>query len=326
MSDPLVDIAIPVFRRSSYVAQAIRSVLAQTYTHWHLTISEDQGPTEQVMRVVEPYLADERIRYVTPGRHLGLARHKSSLVEQGRAKYVGLLDDDDCWLPEWLARRVEFLEAHTACVLVWAGHCDIDANGAEVGRSSFPFIEGVHSSREFVRAMMRANIVVTPSVLISRDAYVRAGSAFDHRFVHINDYELWLRMGMLGPVGFLSVHDSGVRLHPHQMSRRHDQALDHLHLIDHLDGLLQRTHPDLRLSASARKRQKADRLLSAALDAAEQGRTRLAARRIATAAGLDARALASSRGLGAIVATVAGRNVSQRIGEMRSYGPPPVVS
>ncbi|HTX10907.1 MAG TPA: glycosyltransferase [Solirubrobacteraceae bacterium] len=317
MGESLVDIGIPVFRRADYLAQAVRSVLAQSYEHWRLTISEDAGSSEAVRRAVEPYLDDPRIEYVSADEHLGLARHKSSLVASGQGKYVALLDDDDLWLPGWLERRVEFLERHGQCVLVWGGHLDIDTDGAELARSRFPLPGGVCPSREFVRRMMDSNIVSTPSVLLRRDAYVRAGNAFDPSFVHINDYELWLRMGTIGAVGFLAVHDCGYRVHPAQMSRRHDRALDHLRLIDHLDELLLRTDLDLRLPAAARRHQKAERLLSAALDAAEQGQTRTAARRIRSAAGLAPRALGSRRGLGAIAATVGGRNLARRIGARR---------
>ena len=316
--NPLVDIAITVFGRADYVAHAIESVIAQSYEHWQLTISEDRETTEPVLRAVEPYLGDKRIRYTTPGEHLGNARHKSSLLTRGRGKYVTVLDDDDCWLPVWLARRVEFLEQHAECVLVWAGHFDIDANGAEIRRSPLPLAGGVYSSVEFMRAMMRANLIPTQTALFRRDAYVHAGNTFDPRFVHINDYELWLRLGLLGPVGFLPLYDSGYRRHPQQRSRQHNRAVDHLLLIDHLDGLLQKSIPDLRLPASARRQQKADRLLSVALDAAEQGHATIAARRIAAAACLAPRALASRRGLGAIAATVAGKKIRQRIGTMRS--------
>jgi glycosyltransferase involved in cell wall biosynthesis len=318
MGEPLVDIGIPVFGRANYVPRAVESVLSQSYPHWRLTISEDGPSTRAVSAAVEPYLVDERVRYASTGDRLGLARHKSRLVAAGQAPYVGLLDDDDLWLVDWLARRVDFLQDHRDCVLVWGGHLDIDPAGAERARSAFPLTGGVHSRREFVQTMMRGNVVATPSVLLRREAYVRAGNAFDPRFVHINDYELWLRMGMIGPVGFLPVHDSAYRVHSEQMSRRHDRALDHLRLVDHLDGLLRRTDLDLRLSPAALRRQKADRFLSAALDAAEQGHARIAARRICRAAGLDLRALASPRGLGAIAATVGGRTVSRRVGTLRT--------
>ncbi len=110
MAGPLVDIGIPVYQRAEYVAQAIESVLAQSYGDWRLTVSEDGPPTDAIRDAVEPYLADERVRYVTTGRRLGLARNKSSLAAGGHGKYVALLDDDDVWLAGWLAQRIDFLE------------------------------------------------------------------------------------------------------------------------------------------------------------------------------------------------------------------------
>lgn len=317
MSDAFVDIGIPVYERAGYVATAIESVLSQSYTNWQLTVSEELGPTEPVLHAVEPYLADDRVRYVPIRERLGVGRHKSSLVERGHGKYVALLDDDDCWFADWLTRRVEFLETHPACGFVWGGHLDIDGDGQEIRRVPLPFDGGVHSSRVFVEAMMKGNIIATPTCsFAAKPTFARATCLT--RFLHIDDYELWLRMGLLGPVGFLPVHDAGYRLHSQQYHRRHDRALDHFYLIDHLDGLLQTTHPELRLPVSARKRRKADRLLSAALDAAEARDRRAATRRILRAAGLAPRALVSRRALGALAGTLGGETVSRRIGAMRS--------
>jgi GT2 family glycosyltransferase len=197
-----VDIGIPVFQRAEYVAAAIESVVAQSYTDWRLTISEELGPTPEVMRAVDPFLADERIRYVATDGRLGMARHKSSLVEQARGQYVALLDDDDTWAPEWLERRVDFLGRHPQCVFVFGGHLDIDSAGNVLRRSAFPFASGVQHSTEFLREMMRRNFVATASVLVSRNAYLRAGT-YDPRFVYANDAEMWFRLALQGPVGFI---------------------------------------------------------------------------------------------------------------------------
>ncbi len=313
----LVDIGIPVFRRSAYVAEAIESVLTQSYANWRLTISEESGPTEQVAAAVQPYLSDDRIRYAPLSQRLGVGRHKSRCSD-GEGEYLAVLDDDDRWLADWLERRVEFLDRHRECVLVWGGHIDVGPDGEELASSDFALGAGVHSSIEFTRAMMRGNLVATPSVLVRRDAYALAGNRYDATFTHINDYELWLRLGMLGPVGFLAVHDSCYRLHPRQMSRRHDRALDHLRLIDHLDELLLRHLPELRLPASERRRRKAEGMLSAALDAAGEDRAKLAVERIASAARLDPRALGSRRAVAAIAATLAGKRIRERISARRT--------
>ncbi len=52
MSGPCVDIGIPDYARSSYVACAIKSVLSESNTNWQLTVFEELGPTEPVKRAI----------------------------------------------------------------------------------------------------------------------------------------------------------------------------------------------------------------------------------------------------------------------------------
>ena len=48
MTEPLVEIGVSVFQRADHVGEAIESVLAQSYSHWRLTIAEDAGPTDAI--------------------------------------------------------------------------------------------------------------------------------------------------------------------------------------------------------------------------------------------------------------------------------------
>lgn len=319
MHEPIVDIGVPVHRRPQFVASAVRSVIDQTYPHWRLTVSEDGAPTEAVRGAVEPLLSDERVTLTATGEHLGQPRHKSLLARRGDGRYLALLDDDDVWDPDWLERRVRFLESHPECGFVWGGHRDIDPEGRELARSTFPVSAGVHGSAAFLERMIDANRVVNPSVLIRRDTYRRAGDTLDARLPRLNDWELWLRLGATAPVGFLAVHDCGYRIHPLQMSRHPKHAADKLLLVDHLDALLAATHPELRRTASARRRARAAARLSIALDLAEEGKRRRALRQIAIATLTAPTGLASSRGIGAAVAALAPRPIIRQVARRRGY-------
>jgi hypothetical protein len=120
---------------------------------------------------------------------------------------------------------------------------------------------------------------------------------------------------MLGPVGFLPGYDSCYRVHAEQTSRQR-RAPDHYRLIEHLDRLLAEHAPALRVSAAARARQRAYGLLSVALDDAERGERRRAARHIAAAGALAPRALLSRRALGALAATLGSKRIRRRIGTL----------
>jgi GT2 family glycosyltransferase len=314
---PIVDVWIPVLERVEFVARAVESVLGQSYPGWRLTIAQDGPPTDGVRRAVAPYLDDPRVSYRAAGRRLGIAALKNELIASSHAPYFTVLDDDDFWMDGWLARRVEFLDGNPECVLVWSAHVDVDGSGREVARRPPAMSSGVHSAREFTTRMIEANLIATPSVLVRRSAYAAAGGRFDPRFVYISDYELWLRLGMTGPVGFLGVYDSAYRVHAQQASQRRGWADDFLLLGDHVDGLLAGRFPELRADPRRARRMKADRLLSSALDAAGRSERRLALGRILAAARLAPGALGSRRGAAAVVAALGGEAVRRRVDARR---------
>jgi len=154
---------MPTRGAAPYLEQAIESVLAQTQPGWSLFISEN-GPGELEDRV-KPFLGDERVRFSPTGEDLGAARNHTRLLEAGTAPYVAILHDDDRWDPEWLARRVDFLERHPECGFVFGGNREIDGESRVTASSELVLAEGVHQPEEIVPLLVRHNIVGIPTVL-----------------------------------------------------------------------------------------------------------------------------------------------------------------
>lgn len=314
-----VDVAIPVYERSTFVAEAVRSVLAQTRGDWRLTVSEDGPGNAAVRAAVEPFLDDPRISHVTTGTRVGLAAHKTRLIRTGSAPYVAILDDDDLWDEDWLARRVEFLERHPECGFVFSEHLDIDDGGTVIGETPFLFPEGVLSRETFMRTCMQRNVVGTPTMLVRRTAYEACGDAFDTRFPRICDYEVALRLGAHFDVGYLRTRDARYRLHTQRMSLRHDGGMDFVRLVDHLDALLVEHLPQLRLSEDERRRRRASWLVSAALDAIEAEDRGEAGRLLRRAAREDVRALMTARAAGAVFALLPGERGAAWLSRLRRW-------
>jgi glycosyltransferase involved in cell wall biosynthesis len=273
--EPLVDVGIPTCGRPDYLVEAITSVLGQTLGRWRLTVSEDGPGSDAVAAAVAPHLRDGRVRYAVTGRRLGAARHMTRLIRGGTAPYVALLHDDDRWEPDFLARRVAFLEAHEECALVFSGGKVIDARGRVTGTVTPQVSAGVWQSRAFAPRMLRRNLVPTTTVLVRRRAYAAAGMAYDDRFPHIYDYEMWLRLAVRFPVGCLPEADAHWRNHGAQSSfdgrRRGDEQL---RFLAHAEALVTRELPEVRIPAQRRRYLHGRRLLSAGLDAVEDGRSR----------------------------------------------------
>lgn len=94
---PLITVIMPVWNREALVANAIKSVQAQSYDHWELIIIDD-GSTDHTQKIIEPYLNDKRVQYywqpksgVNSARNLGL--------EKSRGKIIAYLDSDNTFFP-----------------------------------------------------------------------------------------------------------------------------------------------------------------------------------------------------------------------------------
>jgi glycosyltransferase involved in cell wall biosynthesis len=262
-----VDIGIPTYGQPAFLAQAIESVQAQSTSAWRLTVSENGSGSEYVKDVVEPYLADSRVRYVATGSNLGGAGNSTSLIRAGHAPYVALLHDDDRWEPEFLERRLAFLAANSDCGLVFSC-CDfIDDRGTVVHRFAPRLHEGPQPRRSFLRKLYRRNVICIPTVLVPRRCYEAVGPVFNEK-VLFYDYEMWIRIAGRFAVGFLNVFDAGYRIHRAQTTHSVDSHLgEHrLALLDAVEPALPENFPSL-----DRRRARSGALLRIAVEDFERG-------------------------------------------------------
>ena len=108
----MVSVVIPAYNRERYLADAVDSVLAQTFTDFELLIVDD-GSRDRTVEIAKSY-RDPRIRLVRHERNRGVAAARNTGVAEARGAYVAFLDSDDVAYPDRLARQVAFLDAHTA--------------------------------------------------------------------------------------------------------------------------------------------------------------------------------------------------------------------
>lgn len=107
-----VSIVMPAYRAQPFIAAAARSVLAQTYPHWQLWVVSDDG-RDYAALLADAGLADPRFRFLstgTTGAGASLARNLA--LDRVESRWVAILDADDRFKPEKLARAVTALADH----------------------------------------------------------------------------------------------------------------------------------------------------------------------------------------------------------------------
>ncbi len=109
---PLVSVIMPVYNGERYLAEAIDSILAQTFTDFELIIVDD-GSRDGSYAIISEYAAsDERVRPLRHEVNRGIADARNTAIAASNGQFIANMDCDDVSLPERLEKQLRFLEAN----------------------------------------------------------------------------------------------------------------------------------------------------------------------------------------------------------------------
>ncbi len=188
MHRPRVSVIIPAFNVDAYILESIRSVQGQTYTNFEIVVVDD-GSTDGTAEVVAQ--SSQEIRLIRQAnRGLPLARNAGILAAQG--ELVAFLDADDVWLPEYLEKQVDLINANGGrclvfCIaLVWDGlHTP-----TTIWDTTLAFDEG-----DPLVSIVRGCYPIPTAVVVPRSVLVEVG--LFHQ-VSGEDANLWKRIAQQG--------------------------------------------------------------------------------------------------------------------------------
>lgn len=110
MDKNLVSIITPTYNCGRFIEETIRSVQAQTYTHWEMLIVDDCS-TDNTAEVLQPLLAaDTRLHYHRLDVSSGAAVARNTALRMAQGRYIAFLDSDDIWLPDKLAHQLQYMQ------------------------------------------------------------------------------------------------------------------------------------------------------------------------------------------------------------------------
>ncbi len=180
-----ISVGIPFYNAESYLPDAIRSVLAQTYQEWELILIDD-GSTDRSLEIAHS-IKDARVRVLSDGENRRLGFRLNQIVNEARYDIVGRMDADDMMSPYRLAKEVEILNKYPRIDLVTTGICSITNDNRPVGirvGSNPNLISG--------RNLLLGRCMVTHAAIVGRRLWFLR-NRYDVSTDRLEDYELWLR-------------------------------------------------------------------------------------------------------------------------------------
>ena len=182
----MFSVIIPVYNRRELVGRAIRSVLLQEGGDYEVIVVDDASD-DGTSDWVRATFAD-RVQLLVLEKNAGVSAARNHGIEAARGEWIALLDSDDEWLPEKLARQLDTLATQPRLQL-----CHTDEIWVRNGRP-VRLAQRYEKAGGFIFQRCLPVCAIGPStVMIHQELFARVG-AFDETFEVCEDYDLWLRI------------------------------------------------------------------------------------------------------------------------------------
>jgi glycosyltransferase involved in cell wall biosynthesis len=204
---PFVSVIIPTYNRRELVQGAVDSVLDQTYGDYEIIVVDD-GSQDGTGEIIAACYGD-RVRYVYQ-ENAGESAARNRGIALARGTLVALLDSDDIWLRDKLARQVPLLERSPQAGVVFCQALLVDAldRSLDVPPAGHDLVPDDLK----LESLLFRNTITASTALIRRSALREVGG-FDQTVRFGEDWELWLRLRERWDFAFLPEPLVRVRVH-----------------------------------------------------------------------------------------------------------------
>lgn len=195
-----VSVIIPVYRVECYIRAAVQSVLEQTYTNFEVIIV-DNGSPDRSVEICQQF-DDPRITIIRQ-ENRGPSGSRNTGIRHAQGDYIAFLDGDDLWVPDKLAKHVEYLEHRPNVGVSICYSAFINEAGEQLGVYMMPKLRDITPGHVLCRCpMSNGSVSVYRREIFEAIAFednLRGELEtcyFNERLQNVEDVEMWVRMAL----------------------------------------------------------------------------------------------------------------------------------
>lgn len=211
---PIVSIIMNCLNGEMYLRAAIDSVYAQTFQNWEI-IFWDNASVDDSATIAQSY-QDGRVRYFRGQNTVPLGCARNLAIEKSRGEYIAFLDCDDLWLPEKLERQLPLFVADEEVGLVYSDTYFFNENGE---------YKRLYEKRKPYKGyrfedLLNNYLISLETAVIRRSALYSLDHWFDESFSYIEEYDLFVRIGIAWKIDYYPNVLAKWRVHSKSLSWR----------------------------------------------------------------------------------------------------------
>lgn len=177
-----ISIAIPFFNAEKYLAEAIDSVIWQTYKNWELILLDD-GSNDNSLKIAEVYQAkDHRIKVYSDGENKNLSYRLNQISTLVENDYLVRMDADDIMHPEKIEKQIKILFEHPEIDVLGTNAYSINENNQVVG---------IRYKETNSDVLLDVDSFIHPTIIAKTEWF--RNNKYDDKALRIEDIELWYR-------------------------------------------------------------------------------------------------------------------------------------
>ena len=189
MTESLISICIPAYKKPEYVVRAIQSILKQSYKKVEIIISDD-SPNEDIKIAIQPYISDIDIKYYHNQPALKSPMNWNNALDKATGDFVMLLHQDD-WLHNENALTIYLhsFSSHPEIGFVFCKNTAIQPDGVALNLQAIKSLLGDMDQKP--HHILRANVIGPPSnVMLKRSIPIR----YDENYIWLVDVDYYVQL------------------------------------------------------------------------------------------------------------------------------------
>jgi glycosyltransferase involved in cell wall biosynthesis len=184
---PLVSIIMNCYNGELYLAEAIKSILSQTYKNFEVIFWDNQSKDNSAG--VYKSFKDKRLKYYYSKRHTSLYEARNLAISKSRGEFISFLDTDDLWSNNKLNLQIKKIKIKKVS-LVYSNYYSLNqATGTKKVAYKKKLPEGI-----IFNALLKDYFIGINTVLMRKSIFLKNKEIFNKKFNIIGDFDLFTRI------------------------------------------------------------------------------------------------------------------------------------
>ncbi|UPW20222.1 glycosyltransferase [Agarivorans sp. TSD2052] len=235
---PVCSVVIPSYNCLAYLKQALISVEQQQVSNIEVIVVDDNSSDETWQWLQQQQISKPQLRSIKLSGN-GPAYARNIAIQHAKAPLIAFLDADDTWLPGKLQRQINFHQAFPELSFSFTDYRHLGPNGEDRG-TCFEFwpnyrhlvtqAKRYQIKHDAASSLFAENVVGTSTVMASRSALLDC-FAFDEQLPSAEDWDLWLKLALSGPVAVANFCDCQYLMRDGSESSKSQLRIKAMHTI-----------------------------------------------------------------------------------------------